>query len=61
MVGKGSQAQLEIKFTGQLNDKMAGFYRSTYKNPDGSEGILAVSQMEPTDARRAFSCFDEPS
>ncbi|KAK0618339.1 peptidase family M1-domain-containing protein [Bombardia bombarda] len=60
-VSKGSKAQLEIKFTGQLNDKMAGFYRSTYKNADGTEGIMAVSQMEPTDARRAFPCFDEPS
>lgn len=52
---------MEIKFTGQLNDKMAGFYRSTYKKEDGTEGILATSQMEPTDARRAFPCFDEPS
>ncbi|KAL1866911.1 hypothetical protein VTK73DRAFT_4458 [Phialemonium thermophilum] len=60
-VPKGGKAQLEIKFTGLLNDKMAGFYRSTYKNPDGTEGIMAVSQMEPTDARRAFPCFDEPS
>ncbi|KAK4230468.1 putative mitochondrial aminopeptidase 2 precursor [Podospora fimiseda] len=60
-VSKGSKAQLEIKFTGQLNDKMAGFYRSTYKNDDGSTGVLAVSQMEPTDARRSFPCFDEPS
>ncbi len=58
---KGSKAQLEIKFTGQLNDKMAGFYRSTYKNADGSEGTLATTQMEPTDARRAFPCFDEPA
>ena len=40
---------------------MAGFYRSTYKNTDGSEAILATSQLEATDARRAFPCFDEPS
>jgi aminopeptidase 2 len=60
-IPRGTKAQLEIKFTGQLNDKMAGFYRSTYKNPDGSDGILAVTQMEPTDARRAFPCFDEPA
>lgn len=57
----GSNAQVEIKFTGILNDKMAGFYRSTYKNKDGSEGVLATTQMEATDARRAFPCFDEPA
>ncbi|CAN8099109.1 unnamed protein product [Discula destructiva] len=61
VVPKGTKAQLEIKFTGQLNDKMAGFYRSTYKKEDGTEGILATSQMEPTDARRCFPCFDEPA
>lgn len=60
-LAKGSKAQLEIKFTGILNDKMAGFYRSSFKRDDGSSGILATSQMEPTDARRAFPCFDEPS
>lgn len=60
-VSKGSKAQLEIKFSGELNDKMAGFYRATYKNPDGTEGVLATTQMEATDARRAFPCFDEPS
>ncbi|KAI8635130.1 peptidase family M1-domain-containing protein [Xylariaceae sp. FL1651] len=58
-VAKG-KTQLELKFTGQLNDSMAGFYRSTYKKPDGSEGILATTQMEANDCRRAFPCFDEP-
>ena len=50
-----------MTFTGILNDKMAGFYRSSYKNADGSEAILATTQMEATDARRAFPCFDEPA
>ncbi len=57
----GSKAQLVMKFAGELNDKMAGFYRSTYKNKDGSEGIMATTQMEATDARRAFPCWDEPA
>lgn len=39
---------------------MAGFYRSTYKKADGTEGILATTQMEANDCRRAFPCFDEP-
>lgn len=40
---------------------MAGFYRSSYEGQDGSKKYLATSQMEPTDARRAFPCFDEPA
>ncbi|KAF8422925.1 peptidase family M1-domain-containing protein [Tirmania nivea] len=56
-----SKAQLTITFTGTLNDKLAGFYRSSYKAEDGSTKYLATTQMEPTDARRAFPCFDEPA
>ncbi|KAK8089149.1 hypothetical protein PG997_004110 [Apiospora hydei] len=59
-VPRGTKTTLEIKFTGQLNDQMAGFYRSTYKKADGTEGMLATSQMEANDCRRAFPCFDEP-
>lgn len=57
----GSKAQVTQVFTGDLNDKMAGFYRSSYQSEDGSTKYLATSQMEPTDARRAFPCFDEPA
>ena len=57
----GSQATLKLEFTGTLNDNMAGFYRSTYKGKDGSTRYMATTQMEPTDARRAFPCFDEPA
>lgn len=57
----GSKATLVHKFTGILNDNMAGFYRSSYKLPDGSTRFIATTQMEPTDARRSFPCFDEPA
>ncbi len=52
--------RLSLSFTGILNDKMRGFYRSKYLI-DGKEEHLAVSQFESTDARRAFPCFDEPA
>lgn len=52
--------QLKIKFTGTLNDKLHGFYRSKYKDSQGNEKYLATTQFEATDARRAFPCWDEP-
>ena len=56
-VGTGN---LEITFSGVLNDKLRGWYRSTYKDADGVEQVIATSQMQATDCRRAFPCFDEP-
>jgi len=52
--------QLEITFTGTLNDKLRGFYRSTYTDADGTQHVIATSQMQTTDCRRAFPCWDEP-
>ncbi|PWY81700.1 hypothetical protein BO94DRAFT_496063 [Aspergillus sclerotioniger CBS 115572] len=57
----GETTCLSLRFEGALNDSMAGFYRSSFTHPDGKKHFLAVSQMEPTDARRAFPCFDEPA
>ncbi len=53
-------ATVRLSFTGVLNDKLHGFYRSTFTDADGSEQVIATTQMEATDARRAFPCFDEP-
>ncbi len=54
-------ARLEIEFTGELNDRLRGFYRSRYTDVNGEEQHLATTQFEATDARRAFPCWDEPS
>ncbi|KAK7840055.1 aminopeptidase m1 [Quercus suber] len=51
---------LTICFQGTLNDKMKGFYTSTY-NHNGEKKNMAVTQFEPADARRCFPCWDEPA
>ena len=40
---------------------MAGFYRSNYTGIDGQSKIMASTQFEALDARRAFPCWDEPA
>ncbi|HEY3989795.1 MAG TPA: M1 family metallopeptidase [Acidobacteriaceae bacterium] len=48
--------KLKIAYTGILNNELRGFYLSK------AEGRrYAVTQFEPTDARRAFPSFDEPA
>jgi puromycin-sensitive aminopeptidase len=51
---------LHVAFEGVLNDKLKGFYRSTYTDEDGTEHVIGTTQFEATDARRAFPCWDEP-
>ena len=47
-------------FSGELNDALKGFYRSTFTDDDGVEHTIATTQFQSTDARRAFPCWDEP-
>mmetsp|Transcript_20016 Transcript_20016/g.35566 ORF Transcript_20016/g.35566 Transcript_20016/m.35566 type:complete len:936 (-) Transcript_20016:55-2862(-) len=52
---------LDISFTGTHNDQMCGFYRSTFKGPNGEDKVMLCSQFESLDARRCFPCVDEPA
>jgi aminopeptidase N len=47
---------LSIAYTGILNGQLRGFYLSKTKRRN-----YAVTQFEPTDARRAFPSWDEPA
>lgn len=52
--------RLKIHYNGFLNNQMAGFYRSSYTDMNGATKIMASTQFESLDARRAFPCIDEP-
>lgn len=52
---------IEIMFGGSLTRGIVGFYKSVYTNSEGRQIPMATSKFQPTYARRAFPCFDEPS
>ncbi|XP_064191653.1 aminopeptidase N-like [Anguilla rostrata] len=60
MLTVGQSYQLDTEFQGELADDLGGFYRSEYVE-DGVKKVVATTQMQPTDARKAFPCFDEPA
>ncbi|NXT88770.1 AMPN Aminopeptidase, partial [Anhinga rufa] len=57
---QGQRYQLFTIFTGELADDLAGFYRSEYVDDSGVK-VVATTQMQAADARKAFPCFDEPA
>ncbi|XP_067940049.1 aminopeptidase Ey-like isoform X2 [Watersipora subatra] len=54
------QYRLTLSYSGPLKNDLAGLYYSTYKN-GSQDRYIATTQYQPTDARKAFPCFDEPA
>ncbi|KAJ8979934.1 hypothetical protein NQ317_003676 [Molorchus minor] len=52
---------LYIQFGGSLKNGLSGFYQSQYRTSTGNIRQIATSKFEPTYARQAFPCFDEPN
>ncbi|XP_030620469.1 alanyl (membrane) aminopeptidase-like b [Chanos chanos] len=60
LYGNESFYEVFTAFEGELMDDLTGLYVSTYTEDD-EQRFLAASQMQPTDARKVFPCFDEPA
>ena len=52
--------RVHIEFSGVLGEAPEGIYLTRYQQPGGAWHKAVATQMEPTDARRMFPCWDEP-
>ncbi|CUA73079.1 hypothetical protein RSOLAG22IIIB_05144 [Rhizoctonia solani] len=57
---KGSKAKLRIGYEAKLTGSMKGYYYSS-TSYEGKQRNYTLTQFEPTSARSAFPCWDEPA
>ena len=50
------EAQLHIRYQAPLSESLRGMYRVA-----DEDGAFVFTQLEPSDARRMFPCFDDPA
>ncbi|KAL9700701.1 hypothetical protein quinque_004142 [Culex quinquefasciatus] len=58
---EAGEYRISMNFSGSLANRIVGFYSSSYRDKGSNTSRkIATSKFEPTFARQAFPCFDEP-
>jgi aminopeptidase N len=52
---------LTVSYSGHIESQPQGLFVQPYTKSAGGEGLMLSTQMESTDARRMFPCWDEPA
>ncbi|MGO9934507.1 MAG: M1 family metallopeptidase [Steroidobacteraceae bacterium] len=52
---------LSFGYSGKIEEQAQGLFLQAYLDPGGAKRTLLSTQMEATDARRMFPCWDEPA
>lgn len=53
--------ELTLSYTGVIETRPQGLFVQPYAIAGGHEAVMLSTQMEATDARRMFPCWDEPA
>jgi aminopeptidase N len=52
---------LSFSYSGKIETQPQGLFAQKYTKPGGGQAVMLSTQMEATDARRMFPCWDEPA
>ena len=52
---------LSFSYTGKIETQPQGLFAQKYTKSGGGQAVMLSTQMEATDARRMFPCWDEPA